>query len=79
VDATLIPFIENRLNFSYGCYGCREATDIGEDEAVLGFPGHKLEEILHNLEGLGDKAIANARAKKTFRRLKEQKNDVECE
>ena len=78
VDATVIPFIEDRLNFSYGCYGCREATDIGEDEAVLGFPGHKLEEILHNLEGLAEKAIPNSRAKKAFQRLKEGGNDARC-
>ena len=28
VDSTIIPFLENRLNFGYGCYGCRDATDI---------------------------------------------------
>ncbi len=78
VDATVIPFIEDRLNFSYGCYGCREATDIAEGEAVLGFPGHKLEEILHNLEGLAEKAISNSRAKKAFQRLKQGANDARC-
>ena len=28
VDATIIPYLEQRLNFTMGCYGCREATDI---------------------------------------------------
>jgi uncharacterized protein (DUF169 family) len=77
VDATLVPFIENRLNFSYGCYGCREATDIGEGEAVLGFPSRKLAAILDNLEDLGDKAIPNSRAKKAYQRLEED-NDARC-
>jgi uncharacterized protein (DUF169 family) len=78
VDATVIPFMEDRLNFSYGCYGCREATDIGEDEAVLGFPGHRLEEMLQHLEGLAGRAIANSRAKTAFRRLKEEEADAGC-
>jgi len=79
VDATIIPYNEDRLNFSYGCYGCREATDIAEGEAVLGFPGHKLEEILRHLEGLGDKAIPKSRAKRAFQRLKEHEGDTECD
>jgi len=78
VDATVIPFLEDRLNFSYGCYGCREATDIGEEEAVLGFPAHKLEEILRNLEDLAEKAIPNSRAKKAYQRLEEEDNDAQC-
>jgi uncharacterized protein (DUF169 family) len=28
VDTTVIPYLERRLNFSLGCYGCREATDL---------------------------------------------------
>ena len=29
VDATVIPHLEKRLNYSLGCYGCREATSEG--------------------------------------------------
>lgn len=79
VDATVVPFMEGRMNFSYGCYGCREATDIGEDEAVLGFPGYKLEKMLPHLDDLAAKAIPNSRSKKAFRRLREEMNEVECE
>ena len=39
VDATIVPHSEQRLNFALGCYGCREATDLGPGETVLGFPG----------------------------------------
>jgi uncharacterized protein (DUF169 family) len=38
VDATVIPHLEQRLNFRLGCYGCREATDLTPGETVLGYP-----------------------------------------
>ncbi|MCK7512307.1 MAG: DUF169 domain-containing protein [Desulfobacterales bacterium] len=69
VDATIIPFLENRLNLSYGCYGCRDATDIRASETVLGFPASDLSAIVLHLEYLGEKAIANSRSKKAFSML----------
>jgi uncharacterized protein (DUF169 family) len=66
VDSTVIPLVENRLNFSLGCYGCREATDIGPTEAVLGFPGTRLAGIVGALEFLSDKAIPKSRAKTAY-------------
>jgi len=63
VDATIIPFLSQRLNFVYGCYGCRDATDLGEHEAVLGFPGSMLPKIIEHLEYLGKKAIPRSRSK----------------
>lgn len=63
VDSTIIPLIENRLNFTFGCYGCREATDIGPNEAVLGFPGDRLQSIVEALAFLAEKAIPRSRAK----------------
>ncbi|KAF5075364.1 putative ArCR [anaerobic digester metagenome] len=63
VDATIIPFLSQRLNFVYGCYGCRDATDLGEHEAVMGFPGSMLPEIIEHLKYLGKKAIPRSRSK----------------
>jgi uncharacterized protein (DUF169 family) len=63
VDATVIPHLEQRLNFSLGCYGCREATDLEPGETVLGFPGSLLEPLLGALESLSAKAIPLSRAK----------------
>ncbi|MCX6843077.1 MAG: DUF169 domain-containing protein [candidate division WOR-3 bacterium] len=63
VDSTIIPMLENRLNFTFGCYGCREATDIGPNEAVLGFPGDRLQAIVEALAFLAEKAIPRSRAK----------------
>ena len=66
VDATIIPYIEQRLNFSLGCYGCREATDLGPHESVLGFPGARLEPLLAALESLANKAVGRSRAKAVY-------------
>jgi uncharacterized protein (DUF169 family) len=63
VDVTVIPHLEQRLNFSLGCYGCREATDLTPGETVLGFPGALLEPLLDSLEMLRVKAIPRSRAK----------------
>ena len=69
VDATVIPFLDKRLNFSLGCYGCREATDLGPDESVLGFPGIRLEPLLGALEQLAAKAIGRSRNKAVWKHL----------
>lgn len=66
VDAVVVPYQEQRLNFSLGCYGCREATDLGPDETVLGFPTAYLDEVVVQLERLRATAIPRSRAKKPY-------------
>lgn len=63
VDTSIIPFLNQRLNFVFGCYGCRDATDLGENEAILGFPVSALSKIIKHLEYLGKKAIPRSRSK----------------
>lgn len=70
VDSTLIPYLEKRLNYGFSCYGCRDATDIGGGEALVGFSGDWLEAIGRHLEYLGEKAIPSSRSKKAYRSLK---------
>lgn len=77
VDATVIPHIEQRLNFSLGCYGCREATDLGPNETVLGFPGSRLGPLLAALEALASKAVGRSRAKAVFENLKKKESPHE--
>ena len=72
VDATIKPFLEGRINFSFGCYGCREATDMGAEETVLGFPGFMLDPLVRSLEALGKKAILRSRAKMPYKQLSEK-------
>lgn len=68
-DVTLIPYTQGRLNFSFGCYGCREATDIEPGEAVVGFPGGMLVGLAADIERLAAKAIPRSRAKRPFAAL----------
>lgn len=72
VDSTIIPFLENRLNFGMGCYGCREATDLGPNETVVGFPVTMLDSIVAHVTFLGRKAIPNSRAKKVLTSLEKR-------
>ncbi|MCK8603743.1 DUF169 domain-containing protein [Desulfoferrobacter suflitae] len=76
VDSTIVPYLENRLNFGYGCYGCREATDIAPGEALLGFPAAALSPVIEHLVFLADKAIPTSRSKQTLHKL-EHKADEE--
>jgi len=63
VDGAVLPFVEQRINASFGCYGCRDATDFGPEEGVIGFPGYDLERIVAALEQLAAKAMPRVRAK----------------
>lgn len=67
VDSCVIPFITNDINMSFGCYGCRDATDAKSGEAILGFPGTKLEMVAENLKKLKDKAIPRSRQKSVYK------------
>jgi uncharacterized protein (DUF169 family) len=69
VDATIIPFLEDRPNMSFGCYGCRDATDVHGGEALIGFPACLLGPITDHLEYLGRKAMPQSREKGAFSRL----------
>jgi len=62
--------VEQRLNFGYGCYGCRDATDLGPDEGVLGFPASVLPAVVEHLQFLSEKAIPNSRQKRAFTALR---------
>lgn len=63
VDATTIPYLQQKFNMSMGCYGCRDATDICPNETVLGFPFKDFHAIVQSIEFLRQKAIPNSRAK----------------
>jgi uncharacterized protein (DUF169 family) len=69
VDATVIPHLEDRLNFSLGCYGCRDATDLAPTETVVGFPGRMLEALTDQVGFLAGKAMPNSRAKNAWKQL----------
>jgi len=78
VDSTITPYLDQRLNLSYGCYGCRDATDIGSGEAVLGFPVSDLSVIVEHLEFLSKKAIPTSRSKRAFATLQKKDGQEGC-
>jgi len=73
-DSTIVPFLEKRLNFGYGCYGCRDASDIGPNETVVGFPASFLPAICEHLEYLNKKAIPISRSKRALASLKKRES-----
>jgi len=77
VDATIIPYVEDRLNYGFGCYGCRDATDMGAGEAILGFPARYLPEIVEHLEYLNKKALPHSRGKHALAALTKQRSATE--
>ena len=72
LDSTIVPYLENRLNFGYGCYGCRDATDLGQNETVVGFPAALLPAMVSPLEFLAQKAIPTLRSKKAWAALEKR-------
>ena len=70
VDATTIPYLQQKFNMSMGCYGCRDATDICPNETVLGFPFKDFKALAQSIEFLSQKAIPNSRGKNALAMLK---------
>lgn len=75
VDATIIPFVKQKFNMSFGCYGCRDATDIGPNETVLGFPFKDFESLSGYIEKLALKALPNSRGKNAYSLLNRMQAD----
>ncbi|MEZ5336342.1 MAG: DUF169 domain-containing protein [Methanolobus sp.] len=63
VDSTIIPITSGEMNISLGCYGCRRATDIENDEMIAGIPYNNLEKIIESLERIHDGPMQKARKK----------------
>jgi uncharacterized protein (DUF169 family) len=66
VDATVEPYLRGDINASFGCYGCRDATDIDDGEGLIGIPYGKLPEILEALERLSLKAMPQVQSKGVY-------------
>jgi uncharacterized protein (DUF169 family) len=75
VDATIIPFVEQRLNYTLGCYGCRDATDISPGETIIGFPVADLPGIVTHLEYLKKKALPHSRGKHAYAIFRKQEGE----
>jgi len=67
VNSVVLPFLSEKINMSFGCYGCRDATDAASGEALLAFPGEKLPMVTENLSFLKSQAIDRSRAKNVYK------------
>lgn len=63
VEAVLLPMDRDEPNITFGCYGCRAATDIDENMMFMGVPTDRLETIAQGLTELAKKAIPDSRNK----------------
>lgn len=63
VEAVLLPLEKDEPNITFGCYGCRAASDIGEDMMFMGVPTDRLETIAKGAAELAKKAIPDSRNK----------------
>lgn len=63
VEAVLYPLMNDEPNITFGCYGCRAATDIGEDMMFMGIPTALLPTVASGLTELAKKAIPDSRMK----------------
>jgi len=74
VDTTVVPFIEQKLNVTLGCYGCRNATNIPDNHLLAGFPANQMYGIIKAIEKINEKAMPRTREKKAYSRLNEMEN-----
>lgn len=63
VETTLLPYTNNEINISFGCYGCRASSDVGDDLMMMGIPVSLMPDVVKGLKELGKKAIPQSRAK----------------
>lgn len=63
VDSTIIPLQTGRMNMTLGCFGCRRATDIGNEEMIAGIPYANIEKMLEALKKIHAGPMQKARAK----------------
>lgn len=63
VETTLLPYTTGKINISFGCYGCRASSDIGDDLMMMGIPAALMEDVTKGLLELGKKTIPQSRAK----------------
>lgn len=63
VETTLIPYLTKGLNISFGCYGCRASSDVGDNLMFMGIPVELMPTVVRGLTELGKRAIPQSRAK----------------
>jgi len=63
VETTLLPYTTGELNVSFGCYGCRASSDVGDETMFVGIPREMMPTVVKGLKELGKRAIPQSRDK----------------
>ena len=63
VETTLLPLTTDQPNISFGCYGCRASSDVGDNLMFMGIPVSLMPTVIKGLNELGKKAIPQSRSK----------------
>lgn len=66
-DVTAIPIKTKEVNFSLGCYGCRSAGKLDDDEMYVGIPINRLDTVVNGLKGLR-RSMGNSMMRATRKR-----------
>ena len=63
VEATLLPMTNKEINISFGCYGGRASSDMGDDMMVMGIPIELMPDIVKGVKELSKRVIPQERDK----------------
>ncbi|MGQ9587608.1 MAG: DUF169 domain-containing protein [Thermoplasmata archaeon] len=69
-DIIALPIFTGNVNFSLGCYGCRSADKLKDDEMYVGIPISRVDEVVSGLQGLR-RAMGKLERTQTNQDLKE--------
>lgn len=72
VDATVVPMLTGKSNSSFGCTGCREASDLTSMEAIIGIPFKDLDALIENVKILSENVIPKNRKKFLYSKFTEK-------
>ncbi len=78
IDVTSYVYSTGATNASFGCYGCREASDLKEDEAMIGVPYEKWSSIVEAIQAMNEKGtIDKVRTKGIYNIYAKKGEDTE--
>lgn len=63
VEVTLLPMTTKQINISFGCYGGRASTDVGDDMMMMGIPIELMPDIVKGVKELSKRVIPQERDK----------------
>ena len=63
VEVTLLPMTTKQINISFGCYGGRASSDVGDDMMMMGIPIELMPDIVKGVRELSKRVIPQERDK----------------